>query len=101
MIRIVIVGGGLSGLSLAYRLEQRLPDAEVLVLEQQGRLGGKIGTVDRDGFRVETGPNGFLDNKPATLDLCRDLDLSARLQSASDAAARNRFLFLRGRMRLL
>ena len=66
MIRIVIVGGGISGLTLAYRLEQRLPTAEVVVLEQQPRLGGKIETLQRDGFRVEAGPNGFLDTNPAT-----------------------------------
>ena len=101
MARIVIVGGGLSGLSLAYRLEQRLPGAEVLVLEQRDRVGGNIHTLDRDGFRVEAGPNGFLDNKPATLSLCRDLGLGERLQPASDAAGRNRFLFLNGRLRLL
>ena len=101
MARIVIVGGGLSGLSLAYRLEQRLPGAEVLVLEQRDRVGGNINTLDRDGFRVEAGPNGFLDNKPATLSLCRDLGLGERLQPASDAAGRNRFLFLNGRLRLL
>jgi protoporphyrinogen/coproporphyrinogen III oxidase len=101
MTRFVIVGGGLSGLSLAYRLEQRLPDAEVVVLEKSGRLGGNIDTLERDGFRVEAGPNGFLDNKPATLSLCQDLGLGKQLQPASEAAARNRFLFLNGRMRLL
>jgi protoporphyrinogen/coproporphyrinogen III oxidase len=101
MTRIVIVGGGLSGLSLAYRLEQRMPDADVLVLEGSYRLGGNIDTLDRDGFRVEAGPNGFLDNKPAMLSLCRDLGLGDRLQPASDAASLNRFLFLNQRMRIL
>jgi protoporphyrinogen/coproporphyrinogen III oxidase len=101
MIRIVIVGGGISGLTLAYRLEQRLPAAEVVVLEQQPRLGGKIDTLQRDGFRVEAGPNGFLDTNPATLDLCRELGLGDRLTAASDAAGRNRFLLVNGRLRLL
>src|SRR5271166_917046 len=101
MTRIVIVGGGLSGLSLAYRLEQRIPGADVLVLEQRGRLGGNIDTLEQDGFRIEAGPNGFLDNKPATLSLCQDLGLGDRLQPASEASARKRFLFLKGRMRLL
>ena len=65
MARVVIVGGGISGLALAYRLEQL--GAAVTLLERAGRPGGVIGTVQRDGFRVETGPNGFLDNNPATL----------------------------------
>jgi oxygen-dependent protoporphyrinogen oxidase len=98
MPRIVIVGGGVSGLALAYRLQQRLPAAEVVVLERDARLGGKVDTIHRDGFRVEAGPNGFPDTIPATLDLCCELGLGPRLTAASEAAGRNRFLFLNGRM---
>jgi oxygen-dependent protoporphyrinogen oxidase len=101
MPRVVIVGGGISGLALAYRLEQRAPDAEVIVLEQAARLGGTIGTEQRNGFRIEIGPNGFLDNKPFTLTLCRELGLGERLVPASEAARRNRYLFLDGRLHLL
>lgn len=101
MPRVVIVGGGISGLALAYRLEQRAPDAEVIVLEQAARLGGTIGTEQRNGFRIEIGPNGFLDNKPFTLTLCRELGLGERLVPASEAARRNRYLFLNGRLHLL
>jgi oxygen-dependent protoporphyrinogen oxidase len=101
MPRVVIVGGGISGLALAYRLQQRAPDAEVIVLEQAARLGGTIGTERRDGFQVELGPNGFVDNKPFALELCRDLGLSERLVPASEAARRNRYLFLDNRLHLL
>ncbi len=101
MPRVVIVGGGISGLTLAYRLQRRAPDAEVIVLEERARLGGTIGTERRDGFQVEIGPNGFLDNKPFALALCRDLGLGDKLLAASEAARRNRFLFLDGRLRLL
>src|SRR5581483_11433715 len=98
MPRILIIGGSISGLTLAYRLEQRLPAAEVLVLEQQTRVGGTIETVSRAGYRVEAGPNGFLDTKPATVDLCREIGLGERLTPASEAAGRNRFLLLHGRL---
>jgi oxygen-dependent protoporphyrinogen oxidase len=101
MPTVVVVGGGISGLALAYRLEQRLPAADVIVLEERPRLGGSIDTIERDGFRVEAGPNGFLDTKPATLTLCNDLGVSDRLVAASESAARNRYLFLDGRLRLL
>ncbi|MHB1422148.1 MAG: protoporphyrinogen oxidase [Gemmataceae bacterium] len=101
MSRVVIVGGGISGLALAYRLQQRAPDAEAIVLEQAERLGGCIGTERRDGFRIEIGPNGFLDNKPFALALCRELGLGDRLVPASEAARRNRYLFLDGRLHLL
>jgi oxygen-dependent protoporphyrinogen oxidase len=101
MPRVVIVGGGISGLALAYRLERCATDAEVIVLEQAARLGGTIGTERREGFQIEIGPNGFLDNKPFALALCREVGLGERLIVASEAARRNRYLFLNGRLRLL
>jgi len=88
-------------LALAYRLEQHAPDAEVIVLEQAARLGGAIGTERREGFQIEIGPNGFLDNKPFTLTLCRELGLGERLVPASEAARRNRYLFLGDRLHRL
>jgi oxygen-dependent protoporphyrinogen oxidase len=101
MQRIVIVGGGISGLALAYRLEQRLPNAAIHVLEAAPRVGGKVATTTRDGFHVECGPNGFLDTKPTTFNLCQELGLSAQLLPASEAASRNRYLFLNGKLQLL
>jgi protoporphyrinogen/coproporphyrinogen III oxidase len=101
MPAIVIVGGGISGLTLAYRLERLRPDADITVLEKELSVGGAIRTESADGFRMEAGPNGFLDSKPALLDLCRELGLEDRLISASAAASRNRFLFLNDRLRQL
>ena len=99
--RIAIVGAGLSGLSLAYRLQQRLPDASIRVLETASRPGGTAWTVDRDGFQVELGPNGFLDNKPTMLQLVRDLGLNDRLVEASPSAGTNRYLYLGQRLERL
>jgi protoporphyrinogen/coproporphyrinogen III oxidase len=101
MPKVVIVGGGISGLSLAYRLEQLDPGADVTVLERASRPGGTVGTIERDGFRVETGPNGFLDNNPSTIHLAQSVGLGDRLLPASEAARRNRFLFIRGKLRKL
>src|SRR2546423_739981 len=75
MARIVIVGAGITGLALAFRLRQARPDFAVTLLESEPRPGGKIWTERRDGFQVEIGPNGFLDTKPATRQLCRHLGL--------------------------
>src|ERR1700751_2379753 len=99
MPRVIIVGGGISGLSLAYRLQERAPNLDVLLLEQQGRPGGTLWTERRDGFQVEIGPNGFLDAKPTTLALCRDAGIGDQLLATSDEASRNRYLFLCGRLR--
>ena len=101
MTRIVIVGAGISGLSLAYRLQQLGPQLDITLLEERDRPGGTVWTDRRDGFQVETGPNGFLDNKPNTLELCRELGMEDRLIAASPEAGKNRYLFLDGRLRVL
>ena len=99
--RIVVVGGGLSGLAAAFRIRQQIPSASIVVLEKQGQPGGNIQTVERDGFRIECGPNGFLDAKPFTLDLCRDIGLGDRLIAGSEGARKNRYLFRNGRLQAL
>jgi oxygen-dependent protoporphyrinogen oxidase len=101
MPRVVIVGAGISGLSLAYRLQQRRPDADVTILEAAGRVGGMVRTEHHDRFTVECGPNGFLDSKPTTVQLCQDLGVGERLLAASDTSRKHRYLFLNGRLRAL
>lgn len=96
MTRVVIIGGGISGLTTAYAVEQLAQraelDIETLVLEKQQRTGGKIWSIQEEGFLCEWGPNGFLDNKPMTLDLCRSLGVSEQLLR-SDDNARKRFIY--------
>jgi protoporphyrinogen/coproporphyrinogen III oxidase len=99
--RIVIVGAGISGLTVAYRLQERMPAASITVLEQAERPGGTMWTVREAGFQVEIGPNGFLDTKPTTLDLCRAVGLGPQLVEASEASGRNRYLFLGDRLNAL
>ncbi len=101
MPHVVIVGGGLSGLSVALRLRQAAGGITVSVLEGEPRPGGNVGTEEHGGFRVERGPNGFLDRTPAVPELCRDLGLADRLVPASEGARKNRYLFLGGRLRRL
>ncbi|MEY4393231.1 MAG: hypothetical protein RL595_480 [Planctomycetota bacterium] len=101
MPKILIVGGGISGLSIAFRVRQYLTDTSVTILESGKDLGGKIATRKEEGFIYETGPNGFLDNNPSTLQLVRDLGLDSELVEASESASKNRFLFLNGKLQLL
>jgi len=100
MARIVIVGAGISGLAAALHIEKDIPSADVTVLEAGPRIGGTIWTERADGFQVEYGPNGFLDSKPSTLELCRALQLDAELIPAAEAA-RHRFLWLNDRLQAL
>ncbi|HEX8557544.1 MAG TPA: phytoene desaturase family protein [Pyrinomonadaceae bacterium] len=53
--RAVVVGGGLGGLATAVRLAAE--GWRVTVCEQGPRLGGKMNTLERDGFRFDTGPS--------------------------------------------
>jgi oxygen-dependent protoporphyrinogen oxidase len=99
--RIIIVGAGISGLSVAYRLQECLANAGITILEQAARPGGTTWTLREAGFQVEIGPNGFLDNKPTTLALARNIGLAPQLIPASEAAAKNRYLFLGGRLKAL
>src|SRR5947207_1859431 len=101
MPHVVVVGGGLTGLTVAFRLKQFAPGAAVTVLEPRERVGGNIGTEEHRGFRFEHGPNGFLDRTPAVPDLVRDLGLSERLIAASDGSRKNRYVFLGGKLRKL
>ncbi len=99
--RIVIIGAGISGLSLAFRLQQRMPDAAITLLERTERPGGTTWTLRENGFLVEAGPNGFLDTKPTTLGLTHDLGLGPQLVQATEAAAKNRYLFFGDRLKQL
>ena len=94
MKRIVVIGGGISGLSIAWNIVRRDPATEVVLLERGARTGGNIRTEVVDGYRCESGPDGFLDNSPATLELVRQLGIQPRLQPSSDAA-RRRFVYRR------
>ncbi len=98
---IVIVGAGISGLSLAFRLQEKVPNADIVVIEKGKRAGGTIWTEEQDGFRFEWGPNGFLDNKPSTMTLCNDLGMADRLVAASTESGKNRYIFLNGRLQRL
>jgi oxygen-dependent protoporphyrinogen oxidase len=104
MKKIAVVGGGISGLATAYEIDKRLRTAgvacELRLFEAEARVGGKIGAEQRDGFLCEAGPNGFLDSKPSTLNLCRELGLEQQLLPSQEAAAR-RFIFSRGELHQL
>ncbi len=89
-MKIVIVGGGISGLSLAYFLLRKEPNLDIEVLESGSRPGGKVWTDKAEGFLCEWGVNGFLDNKPRTLELASMLDLTPL---RSNDNARKRFIY--------
>ena len=74
---VVIIGAGISGLAAAWELKQR--GRQPLVLEQSPRAGGVIITERVDGFVIDAGPDSILVQKPAAVELCRELGLASRL----------------------
>lgn len=86
--KVIIVGGGIAGLSTAYYLQKKAAEAglpiECTLIESEPRFGGKITTMRRDGFIIEGGPDSFLTQKPWALELARELGLSDRLLGTND-----------------
>jgi oxygen-dependent protoporphyrinogen oxidase len=74
---VVIVGGGIAGLSAAYALGKA--GVSHLLLEAAPRLGGVIRTEHQDGFVLEAGPDAILAQKPEAVALARELGLGDRL----------------------
>ena len=87
-MKVVVVGGGISGLAAAHRLtelaRERQTPLELTLIEARERLGGTIVSEHVDGFLVEAGPDSFLSEKPWALALCRRLGVENRLARTDD-----------------
>lgn len=104
MKKVTIIGGGVSGLSTAWLLRAKAQAAgrelEITLFEKESRAGGKIRSIHEEGYICEWGPNGFLDSKPQTLDLCRAIGVEGALHRSNDNA-RKRFIFSGGELHRL
>jgi protoporphyrinogen/coproporphyrinogen III oxidase len=87
MKRIAIIGGGISGLSAAYAMEEqrRAGTAEYVVFEAAARLGGVLRTEHIQDCVVEAGPDSFISEKPWAAELCRSLGIGDQLIGSNDA----------------
>lgn len=77
--RVVIVGGGITGLSAAFYLAQCNSKLQIVLIEKTSRLGGIIQTTLDNGFLIEHGPEAMVRTKPGAIQLCRDLKLENTL----------------------
>lgn len=87
-VDVVIVGAGLSGLSVANFLKKERPDLSLLVLEKSERPGGAILSHSEEGFLAEWGAHGFLDNCEES----RTLISLAGLENEVDKAPLGKFV---------
>lgn len=86
---VAVVGGGITGLTAAFRLRQR--GIAVTLYEASDRVGGVIRTLRTEGYLAEFGPNTLLETSPRIADLIRDLGLEGQ-KLYSDPRAHKRFL---------
>ena len=95
---IVVVGGGISGLTAALRLTQALGAERVMLLEATDRVGGKLRVSEVAGVPVDEGADSMLNRRPEAVALAREVSLSTELVHpvATDAG-----LWTQGRIRRL
>ncbi len=102
MKRIVVIGGGITGLSAAHRLIElssvHSTRLEVMLLEAGARLGGVIQTEYRDGFLLERGPDSFISEKPEAIELVKRVGLESQLIETNKEHRRS-FIVRNGRLR--
>jgi len=99
-MRIAIIGGGIAGLAAAYELEKARAAGKPVaytLYESRERLGGSLASEIVDGAVLEQGPDSFLTEKPAAIELCRELGLGDDLLPSNDAA-RKTFIVVKNRL---
>ncbi len=101
---VIIVGGGIAGLSTAYYLQKRAKAAgrpiSCTLVEQDRRLGGKILTERIGDFVIEGGPDSFLTQKPWGMQLARELGLGDQIIGTNEER-RKVFVLHRSRLQPL
>jgi oxygen-dependent protoporphyrinogen oxidase len=101
MKQVVIVGGGIAGLSAAYSLQKLAKESgsemAITLLEAAKTMGGKIVTHRTNGFVIEGGPDTFLATKLWAVRLCNELGLGERLHG-TNPEHRNTYVLRNGRL---
>jgi oxygen-dependent protoporphyrinogen oxidase len=80
--KVLIIGGGISGLSAAYYLSKA--GIRPTLVEKAPELGGVIRTSVQQGCVLEAGPDGFMAAKPWAMDLIRELGLADQIIGSND-----------------
>lgn len=101
MKTVAIMGGGITGLSAAYHLEEQAKAGDLplacRLIERQPQFGGKIRTDRIDGFIIEGGPDSFISMKPWGIELCQRLGLADHL-TGTNPNQKQIYLLRKGRL---
>lgn len=98
MKHVVVIGGGISGLTAAYRLHKA--GVRVTLLEASDHLGGVIRTIKQGDCLLETGPDCWASNKPAALELATELGLAEQVIGTREGVRRS-FILHKGELKRL
>lgn len=89
---VAIIGGGISGLSSAFYLQEEARKSgkklNIVLLEKGDKLGGKINTLQKEGFTIEKGPDSFLSRKLAIIELAKDVGIDDELVTINPQATK-------------
>ncbi len=92
-VDVIIIGAGLTGLTLAFYLQKA--GKKVLIYEKENRTGGVMKTTHKNGFRYETGPNSGSMSSPEMAELFEDLNGKVELEVANEQS-KNRWIWKKG-----
>ncbi len=95
---VVVIGGGISGLSAAYFLKKK--GKEVLVIEKSDRIGGKIDSKRIDGYLIETGPNTLRGINAGLMEMFSDIGISKKMIFVN-SCAKYRYIYKNKKLHLL
>ncbi len=94
---VIVLGGGIAGLTAAYRLSRREDRPHVTLVEVGDRLGGKLRTEHIDGFVVDTGPESLAPGRPDAALLAAELGVDLTEAAPGGAGA----VLVKGRLRAM
>lgn len=98
--KVIVVGGGITGLCVAYELIKTLPPDQVLLIEKQRRLGGVILTEEKEGLLLEGGPDCLYAEKPWAVELAKEIGLGSDLIPPQEAS-KGTYILWKGKLHRL